>query len=116
MTDNLEPEQAKSKNGLAMFFVGLAIAILPLVIAIATTPPGGNIFSEAPTESGGGGGAALWLALFSLPAGFVVALIGLLRMPKKQASKVRKISCFSCLGLIVAFFVGIGIFVWLTSQ
>jgi hypothetical protein len=71
MVDINSPQQRKPKRvGLSLSILGsflcvagLAFAFSPIALSFASTPPGGNAFSEG----GGGGGAAIWLMIFTLP-------------------------------------------------
>lgn len=53
---------------------GCLFALLPIPIAILTTPIGGNLFSTG----GDGGGTALFLLLVTLPVGAVASILGLI--------------------------------------
>jgi len=67
---------ALSKYGALICFGGIAFAFSPIALAIISTPPGGNPFSEG----GGGGGAAIWLMIATLPLGGFASIAGLLFM------------------------------------
>ena len=56
--------------GCAVSIAGVVIIFLPLIIAQLSTPPGGNPLDES------AGGAAIWLMMFSVPAGILVAYFG----------------------------------------
>jgi hypothetical protein len=69
MSTNIDPEKPASRPWL--IFLGVFIAVLPILVAILSTPPGGNPLSE-----GSGGGAALWFTLYTIPIGIFVAILG----------------------------------------
>ncbi|MEY4079008.1 MAG: hypothetical protein RIS80_777 [Actinomycetota bacterium] len=72
---NIRPlfsDSAVQGFGCGVGLLGICILFAPLVIAAASTPAGGNMWNES-----SGGGAAIWLIIFTIPAGAVVSLIGL---------------------------------------
>lgn len=79
---------ASVKAGLIMLVLGLVIAVSPVLMAVVSTAPGHNMWSESDSQSGG---SALWLLLMTIPLGGILGLVGLvmlivgaLRPPKPQ--------------------------------
>lgn len=116
MTNSPESKDNQPKTGLRQFLIGVLIAVLPVLIAILTTPPGSNPLSEGPSSSGGGGGAAIWFSLFTLPIGAVIAITSFRKMTPERAKRVRKASCFSCLGFIVLMTASSIFMAWLANR
>ncbi|NBR24368.1 MAG: hypothetical protein EBU08_11485 [Micrococcales bacterium] len=67
MNSNIDPEKPISRPW--MIGLGVFIAVLPILVAVLSTAPGGNAF-------GGAGGAALWFTLYTIPIGIFVAILG----------------------------------------
>lgn len=62
-------------TGAITIVCGFLIAFSPLAMAYFSTAPGANMWSESDPNSGG---SAIWLMIITLPAGFVVGIIGLI--------------------------------------
>jgi hypothetical protein len=93
--DSIE-DTYRPKGGLVQLLIGVGIIILPIIVAFVSTPPGGNALSEG----GGGGGAAIWLMFYSIPIGGVVAIMGLKKFYRENATrpKAKKIMTGSLIG------------------
>ncbi len=72
---NNRPGRATLITGAIIMGCGFLIAFSPLAIAYFSTAPGANMWSESDPNSGG---SAIWLMIITLPAGFVVGIIGLI--------------------------------------
>jgi hypothetical protein len=73
---NKDSEKSKTKARPWLIALGAVITVLPVIIAILLTPPGGNPLSECGTCEGSGGGAAIWFTLFTSPIGTVIFVLG----------------------------------------
>ena len=60
-----------SSIGCLTGIAGVVVGFLPLIIASANTPAGGNMYDES------GAGAAIWLLMFSVPFGVVIGIVGI---------------------------------------
>ena len=60
-----------SSIGCLTGIAGVIVGFLPLIIASANTPSGGNMYDER------GAGAAIWLLMFSVPFGVVIVIVGI---------------------------------------
>ena len=72
--ESIKPKRvglAKSKRGAILFFGGTLFVLSPVVLAVMTTPLGGNPF---------GGGAALWFLMITVPLGVIPTSKGLAQM------------------------------------
>jgi membrane protein implicated in regulation of membrane protease activity len=111
--DSIE-DTYRPKGGLIQLLIGVGIIILPIIVAFVSTPPGGNALSE------GGGGAAIWLMFYSIPIGGVVAIMGLKKFYRENATrpKAKKIMTGSLIGccagvpviLIIIIIIGVTFF------
>ena len=116
MSNDSNEDTYVPKRGLIQFLIGVGIIVLPIIVAVVSTPPGGNAFSEG----GGGGGAAIWLMFYSIPIGGVVAILGLKKFYRENATrpKAKKIMTGSLIGccagvpaiLIIIGLIGIALF------
>ena len=71
--------------GCALGLSGVLVVFLPLIIASASTPSGGNMFDEST-----GGGAAIWLMFFSIPAGIILGILGIRVVRANSADKTNQ--------------------------
>ena len=63
--------------------VGLIFGVLPLILAFVTSIfQGGSMWDE-----GGGTGAYIWFMMLTVPVGFVLVVIGLVRVIIRKMSK-----------------------------
>jgi TRAP-type mannitol/chloroaromatic compound transport system permease small subunit len=63
--------------------VGLIFGVLPLILAFVTSIfQGGSMWDE-----GGGTGAYIWFMMLTVPVGFVLVVIGLVRSIIRKMSK-----------------------------
>lgn len=60
-----------SSIGCLTGIAGVVVGFLPLIIASANTPAGGNMYDES------GAGAAIWLMMFSVPFGVGIGIVGI---------------------------------------
>ena len=60
-----------SSIGCLTGIAGVVVGFLPLLIASANTPAGGNMYDES------GAGAAIWLMMFSVPFGVGIGIVGI---------------------------------------
>ena len=60
-----------SSIGCVTGVAGVIVGLLPLIIASANTPSGGNMYDES------GAGAAIWLMMFSVPFGVGIGIVGI---------------------------------------
>lgn len=60
-----------SSIGCGTGIAGVIVVFLPLIIASANTPSGGNMYDES------GAGAAIWLMMFSVPFGVGIGIVGI---------------------------------------
>jgi len=73
---NKDSERSNTKARPWLIASGAVIAVLPVIIAILLTPPGGNPLSECGTCEGSGGAVAIWFTLFTIPIGVCLVIIG----------------------------------------
>ncbi|CAB4929509.1 unannotated protein [freshwater metagenome] len=71
--DPAQPHTSNKYLGRIISAAGILVMIAPVLIAVATTPPGHNMFSEGDSQSGG---SAIWLVLLTFPLGGAAALTG----------------------------------------
>ena len=75
-----DPEQStfrKFRTEFILLIVGFVVAFFPLALAFFSTAPGHNWMSEGDSQSGG---SYIWAMLVSLPIGFVIGLVGFIRI------------------------------------
>ena len=73
----------KATAGLIGMVVSVIVFFSPLLIASATTPSGGNMWSEG----GDGGGSAIWLMILTVPLGGIAFIASLVMLIVGLATK-----------------------------
>jgi hypothetical protein len=90
------------KRGMLLMLFGGAIVFSPLLLALPSSLASRNIYS---------GSAALWLIMFTLPAGGITAIVGLVQLASQPNSLLGRRLLFT-LSLFFGFFwlfVGLGL-------
>ncbi len=90
------------KRGMSLMLVGGALVVSPLLLAFISSLQSRDIYS---------GSAALWLIMFTLPAGGITAIVGLVQLASQPNSLLGRRLLFT-LNLFFGFlwlFVGLGL-------
>lgn len=84
-TNPAERSKTKSKTGLFLLLLGAAIAVSPVFAAFFRQLPYRNLFLDGPDANS----LELWLLMFTLPIGGVIAIIGLVQRSDGKPRKMR---------------------------
>lgn len=76
-TNPVRPPMSKTRVGLIWLAAGAVVAFSPLAMAFFATAPGHNMWSEGDSQSGG---TYIWGMLITLPLGFIIGVIGLVKI------------------------------------
>ena len=90
------------KRGMVLMLIGGVIVFSPLLLALPSSLASRDIYS---------GSAALWLIMFTLPAGGITAIVGLVQLASQPNSLLGRRLLFT-LSLFFGFFwlfVGLGL-------
>ncbi len=79
-SQNSTPGVDSVKSGGITMGCGAIFAFFPMIIAMISTAPGSNMWSEGDSNSGG---SALWLMMFTFPIGLIMMIVGAGKAKKK---------------------------------
>jgi hypothetical protein len=77
---------SKTKAGVIWLIAGAVVAFSPLAMAFLSTAPGHNWMSEGDSQSGG---SYIWGMLITLPVGFVIGVVGLVKIVNASFAPVE---------------------------